>query len=183
MTKYVVLGKWPAYRIGDDGTVWTRWSKNGKAMVDEWRLRATRPDKDGYPRVVLCNAEKHQMFHVHRLVAEAFHGPCPPGLEVRHFPDRDPANCRADNLKYATPKENNADKFIHGTRQIGERNGMSRIADADTPRIFDLHGKGYSHREIAAAVGLCKSQVGNILRGISRRDSHAAHLAKKGREE
>jgi hypothetical protein len=52
---------------------------------------------------------------VHRLVLEAFVGPCPEGKEARHFPDRDPRNNRLDNLSWATRTTNQRDRDFHGT--------------------------------------------------------------------
>ena len=60
------------------------------------------------------NGEKACKF-VHRLVLEAFVGPCPAGMVCRHFPDRNPANNRLENLQWGTPLENEADKLVHGT--------------------------------------------------------------------
>lgn len=50
---------------------------------------------------------------VHRLVARAFLGPCPPGQEVCHW-DGDPANNRIDNLRYDTRASNSTDTVRHG---------------------------------------------------------------------
>ena len=50
---------------------------------------------------------------VHTLVAEAFLGPRPKGLETMHLDD-DRANPRASNLAYGTPSENNQHKVAAG---------------------------------------------------------------------
>jgi hypothetical protein len=42
---------------------------------------------------------------VHRLVCEAFHGPCPAGMETLHR-DEDALNNRPENLCWGTRKEN-----------------------------------------------------------------------------
>jgi len=42
---------------------------------------------------------------VHQLVCEAFHGPCPPGMETLHL-DENGLNNRAENLRWGTRKEN-----------------------------------------------------------------------------
>lgn len=55
-------------------------------------------------------------FHkrVHKVVAEAFIGPCPDGMEVAHN-DGNPKNNNVNNLRYATRKDNALDAIKHGT--------------------------------------------------------------------
>ena len=56
-------------------------------------------------------------YRVSRLVCEAFNGPAPFENAVVMHIDDDPANNNADNLKWATQKENlNAFKFIQHCR-------------------------------------------------------------------
>jgi len=55
-------------------------------------------------------ATKHR---VHRLVAEAFFGPCPSGMEVAHWDDV-PWHNEITNLRFATSKENKADMQRNG---------------------------------------------------------------------
>ena len=51
---------------------------------------------------------------VHSLVAEAFIGPCPEGMEVRHR-NGDQTNSRLSNLTYGTHADNMQDAIRHGT--------------------------------------------------------------------
>lgn len=51
---------------------------------------------------------------VHSLVAEAFLGPCPAGMEVRHK-DGIRTNAAAYNLCYGTRRDNILDAVAHGT--------------------------------------------------------------------
>lgn len=51
---------------------------------------------------------------VHGLVMEAFVGPCPDGMEIRHL-DGDPENSFRSNLSYSTHSDNVMDKRAHGT--------------------------------------------------------------------
>lgn len=53
---------------------------------------------------------------IHELVALTFHGPRPEGMLVRHL-DGDSLNCRADNLRYGTPSENQYDAVRHRAEQ------------------------------------------------------------------
>jgi hypothetical protein len=66
---------------------------------------------DGYCRVQLMRSGvRSRSMRVHRLVLEAFVGPCPDGMEVRHFPDFTPTNCRLSNLSYSSKSTNQQDR-------------------------------------------------------------------------
>lgn len=71
----------------------------------------------GRLQVVLCkDGVKHQL-KVHQVVALTYHGACPEGEEVRHWPDRDVTNNRPENLRYGTGRENFLDSVAHGTHR------------------------------------------------------------------
>lgn len=84
---------------------------------------------------------------VHSLVALAFHGPRPEGLDIAHF-DHDKHNNRPENLRYATRRENMQDSVRAGVRfnprsypfrslEIGETfeaNAVKRISMVSTIR-------------------------------------------------
>jgi len=69
---------------------------------------------------------------VHRLVLEAFVGPCPRGLQACHNNGNARDN-RASNLRWDTSKGNHADRAVHGTLTTGERNPNSKL-NADIVR-------------------------------------------------
>jgi hypothetical protein len=70
-------------------------------------------NKWGHLKVTLTvNGVYHQRL-VHRLVMEAFVGPCPEGQEVRHL-DGHPANNRLENLAYGTRQDNMLDVLRYG---------------------------------------------------------------------
>lgn len=94
----------------------------GRLMATPLILKMT-PDKDGYLHVGLRVDGVTKYRIVGRLVLEAFVGPCPEGMECRHFPDNKPANNRIDNLSWSTHLENILDKSAHGTLATGLRNG------------------------------------------------------------
>ena len=85
------------------------------------RFLAGTINEDGYNRVCLSAGKKHKSFYVHLLVMEAFAGPCPDGMQVRHL-DGNSLNNRwapggeeetkalGGNLLYGTPAENCKDR-------------------------------------------------------------------------
>ena len=68
----------------------------------------------GYPTVSWYFEGKRGTVRVHQLVAEAFHGPRPDGMEVRHL-DGVRTNNVPSNLAYGTHLENIQDTVRHGT--------------------------------------------------------------------
>jgi len=102
MTKWLGIESHPYYMVSDEGEVWSE--RKDINLVQT-------PTKTGYHTVKLNG----KTYLVHRLVAAAFIGPCPDGLQVRHL-DGNPSNNNVINLAYSTAKENNADMDLHGTR-------------------------------------------------------------------
>jgi hypothetical protein len=90
------------------------------------------PTGAGYLGVTLCATAAgidKVTRHVHELVAEAFHGPCPEGQEVRHLNGNRFDNA-ARNLGYGTALQNAADREAHGRTARGDRNGNCTRARA-----------------------------------------------------
>lgn len=76
------------------------------------RIRATRVS-DGYADLKLWARGVSVHRKVSTMVAEAFHGPRPAGMLVRHL-DGNRLNDRPTNLKWGTYSENNSDTVAHG---------------------------------------------------------------------
>lgn len=68
---------------------------------------------NGYMQVFLVGSGIRKTMRVHRLVAAAFLGPRPDGLETRHLNDNKEDN-RLVNLAYGTKSENMQDKVRNG---------------------------------------------------------------------
>lgn len=111
----------------------------------------------GRPYVVLTTPDKRRFTKkIHRLVAEAFI-PNPEGKPHVAHNDGDSHNNTVGNLRWATAKENNQDKDIHGTRGF-------KITMEDARRIRATYSYGgTTHRELAGLFGIGKSTVNKIL--------------------
>jgi NUMOD4 motif/HNH endonuclease len=101
------------YEVSDLGRVRSLTHKTSKGIRYGRLLKQSRL-KNGYLRVGLYRNGSQATRTVHSLVAEAFIGPCPPGMEVCHGPQGQLANGR-DNLRYGTRSENILDQVRHGT--------------------------------------------------------------------
>jgi DNA-binding transcriptional MerR regulator len=111
---------YPEYQVSDFGSVRSLdmqvWGGPGVGFYDKsGRILRAAIGSHGYPYVQLG---KGNVRTVHSLVLENFVGPCPEGMESRHL-DGNKQNPKLTNLCYGTPKENGADKRIHGTAKLG----------------------------------------------------------------
>lgn len=108
----------------------TMYAVSSLGQVRNIRLGGTRRghilspqiDKRGYIACYLWDGSNRHIGLVHRLVAAAFIGPCPIGLQVNHK-DGVKANNHPDNLEYVTSKENHAHAIRMGLAPTGDRNG------------------------------------------------------------
>lgn len=104
----------PDYSISSHGRVISR--RRGVP-----RVMNPTPVTGGYLHVRLFSREgRSATRRVHSLVIEAFIGPRPDGLQVRHL-DGDQKNNRAENLAYGTASENARDMVRHGTHNYASR--------------------------------------------------------------
>jgi len=101
---------------------------------------------------------------VHRIVALAFHGPCPPGMECCHLNGKKQDN-RAVNLAYATRKENHAHKHRHGTAQRGEKSNGALLTDDAVRDIRRAIIQGFSMAELGRKYGVSHSTVWLVVKG------------------
>jgi hypothetical protein len=117
----------------------------------------------GYAIVNLSRPKSIKTWYVHRLVLEAFVGPCPDGMECCHN-DGDPTNNRLENLRWDTRCANQADRVRHGTRLCGERHPMAKLSKAKADDIRRLLASGWQQREVARLYGIGQATVGRINR-------------------
>ena len=117
---------------------------------------------NGYPLVSLHRCRRGHSRRVHALVAAAFLGPCPDGLEVNHI-DGNKLNAQRTNLEYVTRSQNLTHAWRTGLRARGEGHGQSRLTEEE---VREIRASRASYSE------LCRQY------GMSR---NALHAAKTGR--
>jgi HNH endonuclease len=172
LADWELVGDFPGYQVSDDARVLSMprmiWHPGNGLGAGHWLdVGGTElkpfPGKGGYPQVHLRRDGVKYTRKVHKLVAEAFIGPCPPGEEVRHN-DGDPANCRRSNLCYGTSRENHQDAIRHGTWPHGERHGNAALTDDFVREIRTRYAAGgVFQRELAAEFGIEQAHVSKII--------------------
>ena len=101
--------------------------------------------KNKYMYVVLSLGRRgnYKNATVHSLIASAFIGPRPEGVDVMHK-NGDRVDNRAENLAYGTRSENNHDKEKHGTDPQRNKTHCSRGHKLESPNLrVSLQKKGW----------------------------------------
>lgn len=104
------------YEVSDRGHVRSvdRVTKQGDHFVSLRGVdRCLTTHKSGHRTVSLRRPGIQKTFYVHRLVLEAFVGPCPEGMEACHG-NGDPGDNRIENLRWDTRFANVHDMLGHG---------------------------------------------------------------------
>ncbi len=105
-------------------------SRLGQVIRPNGQMAPWQINSNLYPMVSLGGKARF----VHKLVAEAFLGPCPKGHEVDHR-DRNPLNPSLGNLRYLTLSDN--------SKNVGPRRRLTEAERAEIRREaaagFDLH--------------------------------------------
>lgn len=112
-----VRGFESVYQVSDHGNVRSidriEVNSDGRSRRLRGRIRKPIDDGRGYRAVRLYAAGRGTNYKVHALVLDAFVGPRPDGMEVRHL-DGDRWNASLSNLAYGTHSENCQDILRHG---------------------------------------------------------------------
>lgn len=120
----------------------------------------------GYLFVPLKKNGSVSQKYVHRLVCEAFNGPCPDGMECSHADD-DQSNNHHANLSWQTHAENIRMRGINGGDLNGERSGTSKLTEACVHIIIAMCNSGrYRQREIASMFDVKREAVSKIACGV-----------------
>jgi transcriptional regulator with XRE-family HTH domain len=159
-SKYAVSSHGEVRHIGSDTLRKLQTAANGYLMVGFWANR----------KVVFRT--------VHSLVVEAFIGPRPEGMEIRHL-DGNRTNNHLQNLTYGTKVENAADRERHGNTRRGENNGNAVLSDTDADFIRAAYRAGMGTQyELADMFGVSQAQVNNIVLGKQRKGPPAVDVPR-----
>lgn len=99
-----------------------------------------------------------------KIMCELAHGPAPtPKHETAHSCGKGAEGCISPvHLRWATRKENHADKKIHGTNCDGESNWRAVLTEADVVAIRSLVGRK-SQSQIALQFGVSRGCVAGVI--------------------
>lgn len=157
------------YEVSDQGRVRSTArrlrfvSKSGREAfrLTRPRILAQQVTNAGYALVQLHLDNGRRACAVHSLVAAAFIGPRPGGLDVCHG-NGDRLDNRAANLRYDTRAANHADKEAHGTAAKGEAIAQHKLTTSEVLMIRQM--RSASAECLAALFGVSASQIERVQR-------------------
>lgn len=176
MPRYGEHPDFPGYRVGSDGSVWSRWRRRGLGpgrgttfvLGKVWRRMKLRQDSDGYNTVKLKKAKRKHFYRVSCLVLLFFDGPCPQKHQCRHL-DGNNRNDSIRNLKWGTSTMNQEDRRRHGTLPMGEAIAISKLKVAAVRAIVSKDNLHISNAEFARIFGVTTPCVYAVRKGITWR--------------
>jgi hypothetical protein len=111
---------WEEYEVSSLGRVWSKpgFKRHWRGGLQQKRGQMLKPARgaNGRLQVTLAANGRRENRAIHSLVAEAFLGPRPEGLDCCHG-DGDVDNNAASNLRWDTPGSNILDEVRHGTHR------------------------------------------------------------------
>lgn len=159
----------PAYRVTPDGNIWSLYIRGSHRGASEWRIMEfgarTSSYKAKYRRVVLIDElGKRHSHNVHKLILEAFVGPCPEGCESCHNNGNKFDN-RLENLRWDTRSGNQLDRLKHGTGCEGEDHYLTKLTDEIVTQIRKEYSEGSTQRQLARKYGVVRGTIAFITQG------------------
>jgi len=109
------LLKDPLYKVTKEGKVYSKLTKNGQGITDEWRELGYKK-KDGYIRF----RYKNEFLFVHRVVYRKYNGELKPHMTINHKNLNNSDN-HYKNLELVTQKDNNNNKHKTYKKQFVEK--------------------------------------------------------------
>jgi hypothetical protein len=167
--EYRDITDFPGYRVGDDGSVWSRWQRSGSRWIlgnDWYWLMPISTGRNAYFRsdyvrfaVRLFREGKSHRFYIHHLVLNAFLGPCPPGMECCHN-DGNATNNRVGNLRWDVRQGNAEDMVRHGR-------GNQVLTPEDVVQIRKEHSQGVALKALARTFRVSVPTIRDVVRRIT----------------
>jgi hypothetical protein len=147
-----------------------QWVMKGRVLA----VSLTSPTRRGvYRKVQLARDGKSRPYLVYVLVARAFLGPLPEGMETRHG-SAGQLEDSVWNLSYGTHDENQHDRVRDQTNPVGIRNGQSKLTEQIVLECRTRHAAGETIATLAREFRVTGPCMRMAIRGISWRHVSAA---------
>jgi len=159
-----VVGYEGAYEVSDQGRVR---SLRFKYREEDYHMLKSFTNEHGYVMISLYKPTGKKQKRVHRLVLEAFVGPCPPGYNTNHK-NFDRTDNRLENLEWIEIKRNLAQRIFEPVHlddlsakdRRWQRSGPRKLTERWVRMARVLHATGeFSYVEIAEVFGVTPTAI------------------------
>ena len=155
----------PGYDVSDCGNVRSWFNTHGQ-IVDHPHPLKQALNRKGRPTIRVRRKDQKYTLSVHRLVLEAFVGPCPEGMQACHYDDNSLHNY-LDNLRWDTPAANVQDKRRNGKTQRGEQSRSARLTEKDVLEIRQRYAAGEHSGPLSIEFGVTPTSIRAVSSGKS----------------
>lgn len=161
------------YSITNDGIAYTHRRRfglgkgAGGGVAVDWKYQKKLNQYEGhggYMYVSISTPSGQRSVPIHALLMDAFVGPRPAGMEIRHL-DGNPKNNSLSNLCYGTRAENANDRVKHKAQPRGQKHGRAKLSLDDVEKIKQLYQEEKTIAYIARLCGVGESTVRDIVKG------------------
>lgn len=149
----------PFYEVDGNGDVWR---KAGTPRCKVRRKLTPGISSNGYLLVALSSGSKVRSMMVHKVVASAFIGPRPDGMEVCHI-NGSRLNNRPSNLRYDTRKGNMADQIRDGKTPRGTKSGSNKYDKELVRGVRTARALGNTYEQISRIYGIPVTTVTGMI--------------------
>jgi len=148
------IKEFPGYEVSNLGRI----RSSGKYLYGEFH--------EGYLRIELQSrwkGKKRIRVFIHRLVLEAFVGPCPIN-HVPHHKDANKSNNRLDNLEWVTCGDHQRIAYATGSRYSkGDFHSQAKLKSKDVLEIRELVAQGACQASVAQNFGTTPQNIHRII--------------------
>ena len=149
------------YKAGSDGNIYSFYKSKPR------KLSAGESSNGNYKNVSVVDTEGNRKSRdIHRLICMAFHGLPPTNKHQVAHNDGNGFNNIPNNLRWDSVRNNLADKYKHGTQDVGVNNSRAAINDAE---LFVLRwlvdSTTLTHEEVGKILGLSRVFVSKVISG------------------
>lgn len=145
---------------GKQDTHYNQLVKMTSVETDECILWPHYKDPRGYGRI------RHQMtrYGAHQLSCLLHHGERPTPMHHAAHSCNNPSCVNPRHLRWATPKENSADRDLHGTTARAERSGSAKLTVADVAAMRQMYANGASYPEMSRQFNVHETTVWKVVK-------------------
>jgi hypothetical protein len=145
------IPEWEVYQASNMGRIRR---KGGTTHRHSAKIRNPKLSRHGYLCVLLSKNSKKQWMSVHVAVLKAFRGLPPIDKPQGAHNDGDRLNCVLENLRWASCKENAADRVLHKKQVCGEGHLFRKLDRAQVNIVRQMARTGAPTRSIQVALGV-----------------------------